>query len=389
MDLSTLIAANVLILSVFAISFLAISFRVSPFGHWRSWALANALLASALVLFAFDRKLPLLAAYLVPNTLLLLGMGFHWHAARQLANLPSRISNVFAPASAYLLVASLSYVTSNYALAYTASNVIFTLLCVATVFAFTAPTFRGLISAIGLILAFFFIAAEGMMRTAHSLFYSGPAGPGMMNDMSADLHLMCALLFATLTGAFSLAVSFEQVAQRHREAARRDPLTGAFNRREFQRRLEELLQGTSADTFGLVHFDLDHFKSVNDRFGHLAGDQALVEVSKTVRRHLRSDDCFARLGGEEFAVILPSISRENAFKVADRLRKRIAELRFEFAPEGFQLTASSGIYHGNGDGLKTNELLQIVDNGLYQSKNTGRNRICVASPYATIDLPGS
>jgi len=389
MDLSTLIAANVLILSVFAISFLAISFRVTPYGYWRSWAAANALLAAALVLFAFDRRLPLVAAYLVPNTLLLLAMGFHWHAARQLANLPSRISNVLAPATAYLLVALLSYATSNYALAYTASNVIFTLLCVVTVFAYTAPTFRGLISAIGLILAFFFIAAEGLARTAHSLFFNGPAGPGMMNDMIADVHLMCALLFVTLTGAFSLAVSFEQIAQRHREAARRDPLTGAFNRREFQRRLEEILKSTSADTFGLVHFDLDHFKSVNDRFGHLAGDQALVEVSKTVRGSLRSDDCFARLGGEEFAVILPSISRENAFKVADRLRKRIAELRFEFAPEGFQLTASSGIYHGNGDGLKTNELLQIVDDGLYKSKNTGRNRICVASPYATIELPGS
>ncbi|MEM9634800.1 MAG: GGDEF domain-containing protein [Pseudomonadota bacterium] len=380
MDLTTLFSANILVLSVFAISFLAMSFRVSPHGHWRSWGTANLLLAVALLFFAFEAWLPKLVAYLVPNTLLLLAFGFHLHAARQLAHLPSKASNILAPATAYLLVAVVAFSISKFALAYAAANVIFTLLCIATISAYTSPVFRGLISAIGLILAFFLLAAEGALRTVHGLALGGPAGPGMMNDMIQDIHLMSALIFVSLTGAFSLAVSFEQVADRHREAARRDPLTGAFNRREFQIRLEELLQSTSKDNFGLVHFDLDHFKQVNDEYGHPAGDEALVKVSKAVSSHLRQGDCFARLGGEEFAVLLPGISRENAFKVADRLREKISELHFEFAPEEFRITASAGIYHGNGNQLLTTDLLQAVDKSLYESKNSGRNCITFTKP---------
>nr|MEC9420131.1 GGDEF domain-containing protein [Pseudomonadota bacterium] len=153
--------------------------------------------------------------------------------------------------------------------------------------------------------------------------------------------------------------------------------TGAFNRREFQTRLESLLQETQKDDFGLVHFDLDHFKQVNDRFGHVAGDEALVKVCSEVKAHLRQNDCFARLGGEEFAVLLPSISRENAFRVADRLRERISDLRFEFAPQDFNLTASAGVYHGDGSQLPSAELLKTVDESLYLSKRTGRNRVSV------------
>jgi len=382
MDLTTLFLANVLLLSIFAISYLAIAFQASPRGHWLSWANANALLVAALLSFALDGALPLLAAYLLPNTLLLLGFGFHWQAARQLAQLPGGLSMIAAPASAYLLAALVAYSLNNYALAYMASNVIFTVLSIATISAYAAKTFRGLVSPIGMILAFFFLAAEGVLRTVHGLVTGGPQGPGLTNDVILDIHLMCALIFVSLTGAFALALSFELAADRNREAARRDPLTGAFNRREFQSRLEQILKAAPKDDFGLVHFDLDHFKQVNDRFGHLAGDDALVKVCTEVKAQLRQADCFARLGGEEFAVLLPSISRENAFKVADRLRECIAGLRFEFAPEDFRLTASAGVYHGNGNRLASNELLQTVDQSLYRSKEAGRNRISFVDAFS-------
>jgi len=378
-DPSTLFAANVLLLSIFAISFLAVSFQVSPRGHWISWAAANALLAAALVFFAFENHMATLAAYLLPNALLLLGFGFHWHAARRIAHLPSRLSNVFAPTSAYLIVAACAFLLSNNALAYIASNVVVMILSVATISVYATKPFRGLLSPIGLILAFFFLGVEGVLKTVHGLVSGGPHGPGMINDMILDIHLLCMLVFATLTGAFSLALSFELVARRNEEDARRDPLTGAFNRREFQERLEDLLEGTAKEDFGLVHFDLDHFKQVNDRYGHVAGDEALVRVSSEVKAHLRQDDCFARLGGEEFAVLLPSISRDNAYKVANRLRECISGLRFEFAPEDFHLTASAGLYHGDGGELATTDILQTVDKGLYKSKEEGRNRVTFAN----------
>ncbi|WP_305983666.1 GGDEF domain-containing protein [Roseibium sp. MMSF_3544] len=383
MDLLTLFSANLLLLLIFAISFQAMSLRVTPSLHWRSWATANALLAGALVCFAFERVLPSIVAYLLPNTLLLLGFGFHLYAARVLARLPNKMSDVFAPAFAYMLVGLLAYVLSNATLAYVGGNVIFTILCVATIFAYTSKNFHGQISVIGLVLAFFFLAAVGGLRIYHGLAGDAPAGPGMINDMMQDLHLMSAMLFVSLTGAFSTALSFEQVALRHKEAARRDPLTGAYNRRELQARLDDLLHPPSKKTFGLVNFDLDHFKQVNDRFGHLAGDAALVKVVAAAKGQLRKDDCFARLGGEEFAVLLPDISRENAAKVADRLRECIADLRFDFAPPDFRVTASAGIYHGDGNELEMEDLLQVVDESLYRSKRNGRNCVTFAAPLTS------
>lgn len=380
MELSTLYSANVLLLSIFAISFLSMSFRVTPHKHLRSWAAANASMAVALAGFSVEAHLSPAAFYLVPNALLLLGFGFHWHAARQLAQLPTRISNALAPAVGTVLASLIAYELANPVLAYTASNVIFVLLCVATLWAYSSKSFHGLISAVGLILAFFFIAAEGVLRTILGLVTQPPLGAGMLNDSIQDVHLLCILLFVSMTGAFSLAISFEQIAQRHKEAARRDPLTGTFNRRELQDRLDDLLRDAPKEAFGLVHFDLDHFKLVNDRFGHVSGDQALIEVCSVVKTHLRQDDCFARLGGEEFAVLLPNITRDNAFKVADRLRERIAELRFDFAPDDFFITASAGIYHGDGNQLATTDLQLTVDRGLYQSKNAGRNRVTFADP---------
>lgn len=380
MDASTLFSANVLLLSIFSITFLAMSFQVSPRAHFLSWSAANALLAAGLLCFALDSYLPAHVAYLLPNGLLLLGFGFHWHAARRIAHLPSRISNVFAPTSAYLLVAAAAFLLSDYALAFLASNVVFTILAVLTITVYAKAPFRGLMSPIGLILAFFFLGAEGVLRTAQGLLSGDPQGPGMLSERILDIHLMSALVFVSLTGAFSLALSFELIARGHKEAARRDPLTGAFNRREFQARLEEILEGTVEEDFGLIHFDLDHFKQVNDRYGHVAGDEALVRITSAVKAQLRQDDCFARLGGEEFAVLLPSISRDNAYKVANRLRECISGLRFAFAPEDFRLTASAGVYHGDGEALASTDILQTVDKELYKSKKAGRDRVSFADP---------
>ncbi|WP_421984050.1 GGDEF domain-containing protein [Roseibium sp.] len=378
MDLLTLFSANLLLLLIFAISFQAMSLRVTPSVHWRSWAAANAILVLALVCFAFENVLPRIVAYILPNTLLLLGFGFHLYAARVLAKLPHRLSDAFAPAAAYLIVGVIAFLLSDATLAYVGGNFIFTVLCIATIVAYTSKNFHGLISVIGLVLAFFFLAAVGGLRVFHGVTGAGPAGPGMINDTMQGLHLMSAMLFVSLTGAFSTALSFEQVAQRHREAARRDPLTGAFNRREFQARLEDLLHEPSEKTFGLLNFDLDHFKLVNDNFGHLSGDQALVKIVAAVKAQLRKDDCFARLGGEEFAVLLPDISRENAAKVADRLRQLISRIEFDFAPDNFRITASTGIYHGNGTELAMEDLLQAVDDSLYRSKKNGRNCVTFA-----------
>ncbi|XYK80279.1 MAG: GGDEF domain-containing protein [Labrenzia sp.] len=374
-----LFSANMLLLSVFAISFLAISFSARPNRHWRSWAAANALSVGALASFASLSALPPIATYLLPNILLLAGFGFHLHAARSLKQVSTPYGIVIAPAGVYIVLAALAYVFEVYALAYVASNLLFAVLCISIAATYGSAAFRGLVSSLALIIAFGLLALEAGLRIVHGALAEGPFGPGMIDDGTVNIHLMISLIFIAISGAFSMAISFEQLARNNHEDARRDPLTGTFNRREFLRRLEGQLQPATGAHFGLIQFDLDHFKQVNDRFGHVAGDEALVKVCQAIRHHLRRSDCFARLGGEEFGLLLPNVGQEDAVVIAERIRRLVENQSYEFAPDGFQITISGGMYHGTGESLTPTDLFKIVDTGLYTSKNAGRNRITMAA----------
>ncbi|MGV2976771.1 GGDEF domain-containing protein [Roseibium alexandrii] len=374
-----LFSANMLLLSVFAISFLAISFSARPNRHWRSWAAANALSVGALASFASLSALPPIATYLLPNILLLAGFGFHLHAARSLKQVSTPYGVLIAPAGVYIVLAALAYVFEVYALAYVASNLLFAALCISIAATYGSAAFRGLVSSLALIIAFGLLALEAGLRIVHGALAEGPFGPGMIDDGTVNIHLMISLIFIAISGAFSMAISFEQLARNNHEDARRDPLTGTFNRREFLRRLEGQLQPATGAHFGLIQFDLDHFKQVNDRFGHVAGDEALVKVCQAIRHHLRRSDCFARLGGEEFGLLLPNVGQEDAVVIAERIRRLVENQSYEFAPDGFQITISGGMYHGTGESLTPTDLFKIVDTGLYTSKNAGRNRITMAA----------
>ena len=161
-----------------------------------------------------------------------------------------------------------------------------------------------------------------------------------------------------------------------REQAMTDELTGALSRRAFRTEGGRLavLSNRHRHPLAVVCFDLDHFKSINDSYGHAAGDEVLRRVAEVVQNRMRKSDLFARLGGEEFAVLLPETDRRGALDVAEALRRDISLLRFDFEGKTVNVTASLGI--ANFD-ITTNDLetlLQRADAALYQSKNDGRNR---------------
>jgi hypothetical protein len=156
-----LFSANMLLLSVFAISFLAISFSARPNTHWRSWAAANALSVGALAAFASLPVLPVIATYLLPNVLLLTGFGFHLHAARSLKQAATPFGLMIAPVGIYVIIAALAYVFEVYALAYIASNLLFAALCISVAATYGSAAFRGLVSSLALIIAFGLLASGG------------------------------------------------------------------------------------------------------------------------------------------------------------------------------------------------------------------------------------
>lgn len=167
-----------------------------------------------------------------------------------------------------------------------------------------------------------------------------------------------------------------------------DALTGIANRRAFQNKLKETMarHKRSGRVFGLVITDIDHFKSVNDTYGHPVGDEVLREVGRLFREQLREIDVPARYGGEEFVLILEDTDLEGARHVANRLREAIAALRFETEKGVLQCTISMGIAMGPWDSDEPQTLIDLADQALYYSKENGRNQVSV---YREIALAGA
>lgn len=166
-----------------------------------------------------------------------------------------------------------------------------------------------------------------------------------------------------------------------------DSLTGLFNRRYLSAHLPRLLDrsGGNAKPVSALMFDIDHFKVVNDSWGHGVGDEVLKEVAGRASRNLRNFDLVARLGGEEFVVIMPDTDMTQATLVAERLRKRIAETSFDVAApvQKIDVTISIGVAVTDGrldeEGKPESgeQLLRRADMALYQAKRSGRNRVVV------------
>ena len=158
-----------------------------------------------------------------------------------------------------------------------------------------------------------------------------------------------------------------------------DPLTGVYNRRHLDRMLADYLARGTALT--LLLLDIDHFKRINDAFGHDAGDDVLRLVAQRLRGVMREDDCICRLGGEEFAVVMPQTDVPVAAQIAERARLAVSGAPFALADgygQGIAVTLSAGLAH-SAAGMCPRDLYRLADAALYRSKELGRNRV---TPHA-------
>jgi diguanylate cyclase len=153
-----------------------------------------------------------------------------------------------------------------------------------------------------------------------------------------------------------------------------DPLTGLPNRREFNDRLEERMAAWSRrrEPFSLLLLDVDRFKKLNDEYGHLAGDQVLAAIGRSLRGAVRREDAVARYGGEEFAILLPNTSLVQAIHVAQKVREAVATTTIQHNGERFAVTLSGGLAM-IGDMERSDSLIQRADAALYAAKDAGRN----------------
>jgi diguanylate cyclase (GGDEF)-like protein/PAS domain S-box-containing protein len=172
---------------------------------------------------------------------------------------------------------------------------------------------------------------------------------------------------------------------RLQELATRDGLTGLMNRRHFLELCEKEVHRARRHrkALSLLMFDVDRFKNVNDTFGHDVGDEVLRALADAARVNLRDFDVIGRIGGEEFAVVLPETSLEGACIVAERLRKAVAAMRVKAGRKALSVTLSIGLAELSEAAPDVNGLMKHADNALYEAKRKGRNRVACAGPAAS------
>ena len=171
----------------------------------------------------------------------------------------------------------------------------------------------------------------------------------------------------------------DRLVYRLRQAVRTDPLTTVLNRRGFDEAFGRELERLARTEYPLSVLvgDVDHFKDINDRFGHGAGDEALAAVGETLQEEVRLVDTVARIGGEEFALLLPATDAQGAFEAAERLRAAVSHVR---DPEGRGLTISFGAVTCFARCTTSDELLAAADAAMYEAKAAGRDRTVMSAP---------
>ncbi len=203
------------------------------------------------------------------------------------------------------------------------------------------------------------------------------------------VRLGIALLLVVLGSVLLYALRTRRARLRFQQLAQRDGLTGIHNRPHFIECAQAELANCrkSMREVGVIAIDLDHFKQINDRHGHAAGDDALKAAVAACRKHLRSVDIFGRLGGEEFGILLPDCVPERAADVAEAMRREIAALQGTADGPAFPVSASFGVGASRWAGYALGPLLAQADSALYCAKRDGRNRVVVHADASHAEVP--
>ncbi|MEC9422839.1 MAG: sensor domain-containing diguanylate cyclase [Nitrospinota bacterium] len=202
-----------------------------------------------------------------------------------------------------------------------------------------------------------------------------------LNDNKKGFYNICDLDFAlSISELVALSISNALLFEKAEKLSVTDGLTGLINHQQMQTLLKnELIRCQRyASCLSIIMMDIDHFKDVNDTYGHQKGDDILMDFASTIKKFCRSMDIAARYGGEEFVLVLPETKVQGAFYIAERIREEIANQIFHHKGKDFNVTVSCGIAEFKSDIIKISaDLIKIADQALYKAKHEGRNRTIV------------
>ncbi len=345
---------------------------------------AGALLIAVSVGFStIDSISPSLWAQSLGLGLLLAGEAYLYGSAAQfrLGTSPSRRIAVATVASVVPLL--LSLLAGYNGLAYSVSYIASAILLYLVAYEFWRARTEAPMTAIGIAVLYFLVGLSFLPRALLVLTWDGLIVAGPPRNWAQDLSLMLIIGAIPALGAMTMALSQIRTTQAHRREALTDPLTGLLNRRALFETLENGLPPSGV----AVLFDIDEFKAINDTHGHAMGDRVITLFAETLQQDLPADASAARIGGEEFALILRDTTMDQALRRAEDVRARfIARVR---GATRLDCTVSAGLAPGGRDHANIDRVLAEADRALYEAKRGGRNRVVAARQQANSGAPPS
>jgi diguanylate cyclase (GGDEF)-like protein len=349
------------------------------------WGFAHVIRAGSIVLFGMYGEVPDLISIDLANAMLFTAFAVTWTGARVFDGRPVEPVYLVTGAVLWLLICRLPVMADNVDLRALIASGIITCYTWLTAYEFWRGRTEPLVSRWPAIFMLFAHGALFLLRTPMIAMLPGSvASDSVFGSVWMTVLSFEALLFTISVAFILLAMAKERTELRHRTAAMVDPLTGVANRRAFLQDASQLAKRHSADPrpTAVLLIDLDHFKSINDRFGHALGDRVLEIFTDAARKSMRGSDLIGRLGGEEFAAMLIDTSRDKALAAAERIRETFSQMAQDVDGRRVCATVSIGLVHCAEPTLDVPELLAQADYALYYAKERGRNRVEVA----TVDM---
>ena len=345
------------------------------------WGFAHLLRAGSVMLFGMYGNVPDLISIDLANALLFTAFAVTWTGARVFDGRPAEPVYMVTGAVLWLLICRLPILAEAVNARVLIASGIITAYTWLTAFEFWRGRDEPLVSRWPAIFMLFAHGALFLLRTPLIAVLPWSVTSQVYGSVWLTVLSFEALLFTISIAFILLAMAKERTELRHRTAAMVDPLTGIANRRSFLQEAALIAKRHSGDPrpTAVLVIDLDHFKSINDRFGHALGDRVLEIFSETARQSMRSTDLIGRLGGEEFAAVLYDTSRDKAVAVAERIREAFAHASLDVENRPVCATVSIGLVHCQDAVLDVPQLLAQADQALYYAKERGRNRVEVAS----------
>lgn len=381
----TLVALAVVTLQqgVFALMWgLLAALRLGRRSAWR-WSAGNLLVSVGLGLIALRSELPAWIGFWLSNALILVGMSLIRGGVEVFARMrPDRREHVWLWVASMSALALVLHENSPWLV------VVVTSLSLAWVMARAGRAIQQHLSAeMGeraarwMASVFFGLAGVLAMRAVVAASRPEMVGSSLHTSSSANttavlLFLACGLVLNL--GLVSLLMS--RLVRRLQHQGDHDELTGLFNRRAIEQRLREegLRLARYRQPFSVLSFDVDHFKGINDRFGHPVGDQVLRALGVTIQQVCRASDVAGRAGGEEFWIVMPGTDHGGALHLAERLLQAVRQLRVAELSADCTLSVSIGVAVADNPGETHQARLQRMDAAMYSAKRKGRNRIELA-----------